>query len=79
MSLSLLLAAALSTTAATAVDTDTDTDTGTTLPARFESDLVYVAPTFVDGSSLLFRSHRSGWINGRCEGNIQIGPKRGSR
>lgn len=58
MPLSLLLAAALSTTAATAVDADTDT--GTTLPARFESDLVYVAPTFVDGSSLLFYTDTGG-------------------
>lgn len=57
MPLSLLLAAALSTTAAPAADTKA---TGTSLPARFESDLVYVAPTFVDGNSLLFYTDTGG-------------------
>ena len=54
MPLSLLLAAALSPMAAV------DTDAGTSLPARFESDLIYVAPTFVDGRSLLFYTDTGG-------------------
>ncbi len=57
MPLSLLLAAALSTTDAPAAHTKT---TGMHLPARFESDLVYVAPTFADGHSLLFYTDTGG-------------------